>query len=68
MQVGDEISVYAELQQAGPDIDDDRGRGGGPRTRRRGEEFEVATGDFTFVALDDNDRPRAIAAKEENNG
>ena len=43
-------------------------RGDRPRTRRRPQEFEVATGEFTFVALDENDKPREIAAKEESNG
>lgn len=63
--VGDEISVYADIVKQG-------------RTslniavtaiarERDGErEFEVATGKFTFVALDANDRPRAI--EKESNG
>jgi len=38
------------------------------RERDGSQEFEVATGEFTFVALDQNDKPREIAAKEENNG
>ena len=66
-QVGDEISVYAELEKQG-------------RTsmaiaveaiarERDGErEFPVASGRFTFVALDQNDRPRAIAEQEMQNG
>jgi len=28
----------------------------------------VAEGEFTFVALDQNNQPRVIAAKEEGNG
>ena len=38
------------------------------RERDGSQEFEVATGEFTFVALDANDKPREIAAKEESNG
>ena len=66
-KVGDEISVYADLEQQG-------------RTSmtiavtaeardRDGERvFDVANGRFTFVALDQNDRPRAIAEQEEQHG
>jgi acyl-CoA thioesterase YciA len=66
-QVGDEISVYAELEKQG-------------RTsmtiavealarERDGEgEITVANGRFTFVALDQNDRPREIAGQEKQNG
>lgn len=65
-QVGDEISVFAELAKQG-------------RTsmtiaveavarERDGErEFAVASGRFTFVALDGNDKPRAIAEQETQN-
>jgi acyl-CoA thioesterase YciA len=38
------------------------------RERDGAQEFEVATGEFTFVALDEHDKPREIAAKEESNG
>jgi acyl-CoA thioesterase YciA len=60
-KLGDEVSVYAELAKQG-------------RTsmtlavevvarERHGEaELQVATGRFTFVALDDNDRPCEIGA------
>ncbi len=66
-KVGDEISVYAELVKQG-------------RTslriaieavarERDGErETKVASGEFTFVALDANDRPRSIAGQEETHG
>ena len=61
-QVGDEISVYAEIVKHG-------------RTslriaveavarERDGEgEAKVASGEFTFVALGDDDRPRVIDAR-----
>jgi acyl-CoA thioesterase YciA len=67
MAVGDELSVYVELLKEG-------------RTslrlkaeaiaRRRDSDTEtvVAEGEFTFVALDDKNQPRAIAAQEESNG
>ena len=65
-KVGDEISVYAEIEK--------QGRSSMTITvtaearERDGERlFDVAKGSFTFVALDDNDRPRRIAA-EENHG
>ena len=58
-KVGDEISVYAELEQ--------QGRSSmtiavtaEARDRDGEREFDVANGRFTFVALGDDDRPRAI--------
>ena len=66
-KVGDEVSVYVELLESG-------------RTsltyaaeaisrERHGEtQTQVASGRFKFVALDENDRPREVAAKEETNG
>ena len=38
------------------------------RDRDGEREFAVASGSFTFVALDANDQPRAIAGQEEKNG
>ena len=67
MAVGDELSVYVEELKQG-------------RTslrlkaeaiaRRRDSDLEtlVAEGEFTFVALDDKNQPRPIAAEEELNG
>lgn len=59
-KVGDEISVFAELVR--------QGRSSmaiavtATARERDGErEFDVAAGEFTFVALGDDDRPRAIA-------
>jgi acyl-CoA thioesterase YciA len=66
-RVGDEISVYGELARQGRSsmtiaID-------AVSRERDGEaEQQVAAGSFTFVALDSNDKPRAIAAREEQNG
>ena len=61
--VGDEISVYAEIEQ--------QGRSSmtiavtAEARERDGERvFAVANGRFTFVALDSNDRPRGIAAEK----
>ena len=66
-KVGDEISVYADLEQ--------QGRSSmtivvtAEARDRDGERvFDVAAGRLTFVALDQNDRPRAIAEQEEQNG
>jgi acyl-CoA thioesterase YciA len=67
MAVGDELSVYVDLMKQG-------------RTslrlkaeaiaRQRDSEKEtiVAEGEFTFVALDDKNQPRSIAAEKESNG
>jgi acyl-CoA thioesterase YciA len=67
MAVGDELSVYVELL--------DQGRTSLrlkaeaiARERDSDSEKIVAEGEFTFVALDANDKPREIAAKEESNG
>ena len=66
-RVGDEISVFAELKRQGRSsmtiaVD------ATARDRDGDREFAVASGEFTFVALDENDRPRAIAGQEELNG
>ena len=63
--VGDEISVYAEIEKQGRSSMTIAVRA--DARMRDGETiFEVAKGSFTFVALDANDRPRAIAAEEQN--
>ncbi len=67
MTVGDELSVYVDLKRHGRTSMTMEARAVA-RARDGDEEFEVATGEFTFVALDDKDRPREIAAKEETNG
>ena len=65
--VGDEISVYAEIERQGRSsltirTDAEARERDGERT------FAVASGSFTFVALDDNDKPREIAAEERSHG
>ena len=62
--VGDEISVYAELLRQGRSsmtiaVDAEARDRDGERV------FAVASGEFTFVALGKDDRPRAIAANGE---
>ena len=66
-KVGDEISVYADLVK--------QGRSSMriaveavARERDGDAEIKVASGEFTFVALDAKDRPRAIAGQEDKNG
>ncbi|WP_310466898.1 hotdog domain-containing protein [Sphingomonas sp.] len=66
-KVGDEISVYATIEKEGRTslsiaVD-------AVARERDGEaETKVATGRFTFVALDNNDRPREIAEQEASHG
>jgi acyl-CoA thioesterase YciA len=67
MAVGDELSVYVDLTRQGRTSMTLAARAMA-RERDGTHEFEVATGEFTFVALDQNDKPREIAAKEESNG
>ena len=63
-KVGDEISVYAELVKQGR-TSMTIAVSASARDRDGEREFDVAAGEFTFVALDGNDRPRVVAAKEE---
>jgi acyl-CoA thioesterase YciA len=66
-KVGDEISVYAEILKQGRSSL--RIAVEAVARERDGEaEASVASGEFTFVALDANDRPREIAGQEEKNG
>ena len=67
MAVGDELSIYVELKRQGRTSMTLEAHAVA-RERDGTQEFEVATGEFTFVALDDKDKPREIAAKEESNG
>ena len=66
-KVGDEISVFAELTK--------QGRSSMriaveaiARERDGVREFAVASGEFTFVALGEDDRPRKIAGQEDSSG
>ena len=67
MAVGDELSVFVELKKQGRTSMTLEAHAIA-RERDGTQEFEVATGEFTFVALDAGDKPRSIAAKEENHG
>jgi len=67
MAIGDELSIYVNLKKQGRTSLTMAARAIA-RARDSDEEFEVATGDFTFVALDANEKPRAIAAKEVKHG
>ena len=58
-KLGDEISVYAELERQGRSSMTIAAEAVA-RDRHGEAETKVATGRFTFVALDDNDRPREI--------
>lgn len=65
--VGDEISVYADIERQGRSSMTIRVQA--EARERDGERtFDIASGVFTFVALDENDRPRAIAVEEISNG
>ncbi|AXB76706.1 acyl-CoA thioesterase [Novosphingobium sp. P6W] len=60
MVVGDELNVYAQVARTGRTSMTIATRGFG-RARASENQVEVAAGTFTFVTLDDNDRPRAVA-------
>jgi acyl-CoA thioesterase YciA len=66
-QVGDEISVYAELEKQGR-TSMTIAVEAVARERDGDAEIKIASGRFTFVALDQNDRPRAIAGQEQDHG
>jgi acyl-CoA thioesterase YciA len=67
MAVGDELSVYVDLLKQGRTSL--RLKAEAISRQRDGEtEQVVAEGEFTFVALDENNRPRAFAEGHEGNG
>jgi acyl-CoA thioesterase YciA len=67
MAVGDELSVYVDLVNQGRTSL--RLKAEAIARERDGEtEKTVAEGEFTFVALDKNNKPRPFAAEEEANG
>jgi len=66
-QVGDEISVYAELEKQGR-TSMTIAVEAVARERDGDGEIKVASGRFTFVAIDQNDRPRVIAEQEAKHG
>jgi acyl-CoA thioesterase YciA len=67
MAVGDELSVYVDLLNKGRTSLKLKAEA---IARERDGEAEkiVAEGEFTFVALDENGKPRMFAAEEEANG
>src|SRR5438105_14250214 len=67
MAVGDELSVYVDLLNKGRTSLKLKAEA---IARERDGEAEkiVAEGEFTFVALDQNGKPRMFAAEEEANG
>jgi acyl-CoA thioesterase YciA len=67
MAVGDELSVYVELLKQGRTSLKLKAEALA-RERDGDAEKTVAEGEFTFVALDQHDKPREIAAKEESHG
>jgi acyl-CoA thioesterase YciA len=67
MAVGDELSVYVELLKQGRTSLKLRAEAIARDRDGDGEKL-VAEGELTFVALDETNQPREIAAKEENNG
>ncbi len=66
-QVGDEISIYAELERQGR-TSMTIAVEAVARERDGDAEKKIASGRFTFVALDTNDKPRAIAGQEQDHG
>lgn len=61
VKVGDEVSVYCELEKVGRTsmvISADAYR----RERHAEEELRVTSAKFTFVAVDDNGKPRPVEA------
>ena len=67
MAVGDELSVYVDLLKQGRTSLRLKAEAVG-RQRDSETETVVAEGEFTFVALDEQGKPRAIAAEEKTNG
>lgn len=67
MAVGDELSVYVDLVKQGRTSL--RLKAEAIARERDGDsEKTVATGEFTFVSLGVDDKPREIAAKDKANG
>jgi acyl-CoA thioesterase YciA len=67
MAVGDELSVYVDLLNQGRTSL--RLKAEALARERDGDgEKMVAEGEFTFVALDENNKPRAFAEESESNG
>ena len=67
MAVGDELSIYVELLKQGRTSLKLKAEAIARERDGDGEKL-VAEGELTFVALDESNQPREIAAKEESNG
>ena len=67
MAVGDELSIYVDLLRQGRTSLKLKAEAIARDRDGDGEKL-VAEGELTFVALDENNQPREIAAKEESNG
>src|SRR5215831_20892765 len=67
MAVGDELSVYVDMMSQGRTSMKLKAEAIS-RERNGDSEQVVAEGEFTFVALDENNKPRPFAAEEGNNG
>ncbi len=67
MAVGDELSVYVDLMKQGRTSLRLKAEAVG-RARDGESETIVAEGEFTFVALDEQGKPRALAQESESNG
>ena len=67
MSVGDELSVYVDLLKQGRTSLRLKAEAIA-RERNTDTETVVAEGEFTFVALDENNQPREIAAEESVDG
>ena len=67
MAVGDELSVYVELLKAGRTSLTLKAEAIA-RERDSDSEKTVAEGEFTFVALDEQGKPRPFAEGKEGNG
>lgn len=67
MAVGDELSVYVDLLKAGRTSLRLKAEAIG-RERDGETQKVVAEGEFTFVALDEQGRPRALAEGNDSNG
>jgi acyl-CoA thioesterase YciA len=67
MSVGDELSVYVDLLKQGRTSLKLKAEAIARERDGDGEKL-VAEGELTFVALDENNQPREIAAKEDSNG
>jgi len=67
MAVGDELSIYVDLLKQGRTSLRLKAEAIA-RQRDSDSKTIVAEGEFTFVALDANNQPRAIAVEEETNG